>query len=123
MRVTDLIEALRNAGPDAEVVVCLEVPDGLGDYLLLGESTASFAEPCPGDDGRFLALSAMTLANLASQSAGPSLLRELAKALERGQIRWMENGEWRMENASTTRGMMACGDGLRSNFSTAVPDG
>lgn len=117
MRVSDLIEALRDAGPDAEAVVCLKVPDGLVDYLLLGESTALFAEPCPGNDGRFLVRSAMTLADLASQSAGPSLLRELAKALERGQIRW------RMENASTTRGMMACGDRLRSKLSTAAPWG
>ena len=91
MRVSDLMEALRDASPDAEVVVCLKVPDGLGDYLLFSESAASFAEPYPGDDGRFLVHSTISIAELASQSAEPSIVRELASALER-EADSMENG-------------------------------
>ena len=82
MRVSELAEALRGRDPDAEVVVCLKVPDGLGDYLLFSESAASFAEPYPGDDGRFLVHSTMPLRDLASQAPVP-LLRELSAALER----------------------------------------
>lgn len=91
MRVSDLIEALRGAGHDAEVVVCFKVPDGLGDYLLFSESMASFAEPYPGDDGRFLVHSTMSLGELASQTCAP-LLRELATALER-EAEMMEKAE------------------------------
>ena len=81
MRVSELTEALMGCNPDAEVVVCLKVPDGLGDYLLFGESASSFAEPYPGDDGRFLVRSTMPLGELASQMCAP-MLRELAMALE-----------------------------------------
>ena len=80
MRVSDLMEALRDASPNAEVVVCLKVPDGLGDYLLFSESAASSAEPYPGDDGRLLVHSTMPLGELASQTCAP-MLRELARAL------------------------------------------
>ena len=92
MRVSDLMGALRDASHDAEVVVGLKVPDGLGDYLLFSESAASFAEPYPGDDGRFLVHSTMALAELASQSDDPSIVRELARALE-GEADSMENSE------------------------------
>ena len=81
MRVSDLAESLRGCNPDAEVVVCLKVPDGLGDYLLFGESAASLAEPYPGDDGRFLVHSTMPLGELSSQTCAP-MLRVLARALE-----------------------------------------
>ena len=81
MRVSELAETLRGCSPDAEVVVCLKVPDGLGDYLLFSESEASSAEPYPGDDGRFLVHSTMPLGELSSQTCAP-MLRELARALE-----------------------------------------
>jgi hypothetical protein len=82
---------LRDTGPDAEIFACLKVPDGLGDYLLFSESDASFAEPYPGDDGRFLVHSTMTLRELASQTFAPTL-RELARALE-NEADSMENEE------------------------------
>jgi hypothetical protein len=81
MRVSELAETLRGCSPDAEVVVCLKVPDGLGDYLLFSESEASSAEPYPGDDGRLLVHSTMPLGELSSQTCAP-MLRELARALE-----------------------------------------
>ena len=82
MKVSDLLDALRGPGPDADVVVCLEVPDGLGDYLLFTETPASFAEPYPGDGGRFLVHSTSGLADIASQAFHPSVMRELARAIE-----------------------------------------
>ena len=96
MRVSDLLGALRDANPEAEVTLCLRIPDGLGDCLLFSESTALFAEPYPGDDGRFLVHSTMTLGELASQALEPSIVRELAKALER-EADSMENGDCRNE--------------------------
>ena len=81
MRVSELAETLMGCNPDAEVIVCLKVPDGLGDYLLFSESAATFAEPYPGDDGKLLVHSTMPLRELASQTHAP-MLRELARALE-----------------------------------------
>lgn len=56
-----------------EVVTWLEIPDGEGDYLLFSECPPSFAEPYPGDDGRFLVHAALTLGELASQACDPAL--------------------------------------------------
>lgn len=81
MRVSELIGALRELGPDAEVAVCIEVPDGEGDHLLFSECPSSFAEPYPGDDGRLLVHATVTLEELAAQACDPSAIRELAKAL------------------------------------------
>ena len=83
MKTSDLIDALRESIPDAEVVTCLKVPDGEGDYLLFGECPVSFAEPYPGDDGRFLVHATVTLEELVSQACDPSVIREVARALER----------------------------------------
>ena len=83
MKVSELADALRGSNPEAEVVTCLEIPDGDGDYLLFSECPPSFAEPYPDDDGRFLVHAALTLGELASQACDPSVIRELARALER----------------------------------------
>ena len=83
MKVSELADALHGSGPGAEVVMCLEVPDGEGDYLLFSECPSSFAEPYPGDDGRFLVHATVTLGELVSQACDPSVIRELARALER----------------------------------------
>ena len=83
MKVSELADALLGRNPEAEVVVCLKVPDGEGDYLLFCECPPSFAEPYPGDDGRFLVHATVTLGELASQACDPSVIRELAMALER----------------------------------------
>lgn len=93
MRVSDLLDALRGSSPDADVVVCLEVPDGLGDHLLFAETPASFAEPYPGDEGRFLVHSTAGLSDIASQAFDPSVMRELARAIEREAER-MESNEY-----------------------------
>ena len=82
MNVSELMDALRGSGPESEVVTCLKVPDGEGDYLLFSECPTSFAEPYPGDDGRFLVHATVTLGELVSQTCDPSVVRELAKALE-----------------------------------------
>ena len=85
MKVSELVDALRGSNPEAEVVTCLEIPDGdgEGDYLLFSECPPSLAEPYPGDDGRFLVHAALTLGELVSQACDPSVIRELARALER----------------------------------------
>ena len=83
MKVSELMEALRCASPDAEVVSCIEVPDGEGDYLLFGEVPASGAEPYPGDGSRFLVRSSIALDELVSQACDASVVRNLASALER----------------------------------------
>lgn len=83
MKVSELADALRGSNPGAEVIACLKVPDGEGDYLLFSELPSSFAEPYPGDGGRFLVHATVTLAELASQACDPSVVRELARALER----------------------------------------
>ena len=83
MKVSELIGALRESSPDAEVVMCLKVPDGEGDYLLFSECPSSFAEAYPGVDGRLLVHATVTLEELVSQACDPSVIRELAKALER----------------------------------------
>jgi len=82
MKVSELADALRGPNPEAEVVMCLKVPDGEGDYLLFSELPPSFAEPYPGDDGRFLVHANVTLGMLASQACDPSVIRDLARALE-----------------------------------------
>jgi hypothetical protein len=64
------------------LVTWLEIPDGEGDYLLFSECPPSFAEPYPGDDGRFLVHVTVTLEELVVQACDPSVIRELAKALE-----------------------------------------
>lgn len=83
MKVSELMGALRGSSPDAEVVMCLKVPDGEGDYLLFSELPATFAEPYPGDDGRFLVHASVTLEELVAQACDPSVIRELAKAVGR----------------------------------------
>lgn len=83
MKVSELADALRGRDPEAEVVVCLKVPDGEGDYLLFSECPPSLAEPYPGDDRRFLVHATVTLGELVSQACDPSVIRELARALER----------------------------------------
>ena len=93
MKVSDLLDALRGSSPDADVVVCLEVPDGLGDYLLFTETPASFAEPYPGDEGRFLVHSTADLSDIASQAFDPSVMRELARAIDHEAER-MESNEY-----------------------------
>ena len=82
MRVSELMDALRGSNPDAEVIACLKVPDGEGDYLLFNECPASFAEPYPGHDAKFLVHATITIGELVSQACDPSIVRELAKALE-----------------------------------------
>ena len=91
MKVSELADALHGSGPGAEVVMCLKVPDGEGDYLLFSECPPSFAEPYPGDDGRFLVHATVTLGELVSQACDPSVIRELARALER-EADSMESG-------------------------------
>ena len=91
MKVSELVDALRGSNPEAEVVACVKVPDGEGDYLLFSECPSSFAEPYPGDGGRFLVHATVTLAELASQACDPSVLRELAEALVR-EADSMESG-------------------------------
>ena len=91
MKVSELADALHGSGPGAEVVMCLKVPDGEGDYLLFSECPPSFAEPYPGDDGRFLVHATVTLGELVSQACDPSVIRELARALER-EAASMESG-------------------------------
>ena len=93
MKVSELIGALRESSPDAEVVMCLKVPDGVGDYLLFSECPPSFAEPYPGDDGKFLVHATVTLEELVAQACDPSVIRELAKAVGRKADR--------MESAAT----------------------
>ena len=83
MKVSELADALHGSGPGAEVVMCLKVPDGEGDSLLFSKCPPSFAEPYPGDDGRFFVHATVTLGELVSQACDPSVVRELAKALER----------------------------------------
>ena len=87
MDASELMEAMQGADPDAEVIVCLEVPaaspEDEGGPLLFAEAAASSAEPYPGDTGRLLIHAHMALGELASQAIGPSSLRELADALER----------------------------------------
>jgi len=83
MKVSELADALRGQDPEAEVVTCLKVPDGEGDYLLFSECPSSFAEPYPGDGGRFLVHATVTIGELVSQACHPSVIRELASALER----------------------------------------
>ena len=93
MKVSELVDALRGSNPEAEVVACVKVPDGEGDYLLFAECASSFAEPYPGDGGRFLMHATVTLGELASQACDASVVRELARALEREADR--------MESAAT----------------------
>lgn len=83
MRVSELMDALQGSNPESEVITCLKVPDGEGDYLLFSECPSSFAEPYPGDEGRFLVHATVTLGELVSQACNPSVIRELARALER----------------------------------------
>ena len=78
----ELTGALRGSDPDAEAVTCPEVPGADGGYLLLGESAASFAEPYPGDDAKFLVHTTVTLGELVSQACDPSVIRNLAEALD-----------------------------------------
>lgn len=92
MRVSELI-ALRESSPGAEVVMRLKVPDGEGDYLLFSECPPSFAEPYPGDDGKFLVHATVMLEELVAQACDPSVIRELAKAVGREADR--------MESAAT----------------------
>ncbi|MBR3158984.1 MAG: hypothetical protein IKF14_07745 [Atopobiaceae bacterium] len=91
MKVSELVDALRESRSDAEVVTCLKVPDGEGDYLLFVECPSSFAERYPGDGGRFLVHATVTIGGLVSQAGDPSVIRELAKALER-EADSMESG-------------------------------
>lgn len=80
-KVQGLTGALRGLNPDAEATTYPEVPDADGGHLPLGESVASFAEPCPGDDARFLARTTVTLGELVSRACDPSVIRNLANAL------------------------------------------
>jgi hypothetical protein len=82
MRVSELMDALRESNPDAEVITCLKVPDADGDYLLFSESPASFAEPYPGNDAKFLVHTTVTLGGLVSQACDSSIIRDFAKALD-----------------------------------------
>ena len=82
MKVSELMDALHGSNPDAEVITCLKVPDADGDYLLFSESLASSAEPYPGNDAKFLVHATITIGELVSQACDPSIVRELAKALE-----------------------------------------
>lgn len=82
MRVSELIDALRGSNPDAEVIACLKVPDGEGDYLLFNECPASFAEPYPGNGAKFLVHTTVTLGELVSRACDPSVVRDLARALD-----------------------------------------
>ena len=96
MKTSDLIDALRESIPDAEVVTCLKVPDGEGDYLLFGERPVSFAEPYPGDDGRFLVHATVTFTCACPTTALPPLRSLLQRP--RGGLR--EHGQACRENDS-----------------------
>lgn len=74
---------LAGADPRAEVDVVLEVPDGDGDFLPCPVVGATGFEPCPWDDGRFLARARVSLRELLSGACDPYLLRALAEAIER----------------------------------------
>ena len=76
------MDGLRGSNPDAEVITCLKVPDADGDYLLLGESLASSAEPYPGNDAKFLVHTTVTLGGLVSQACDSSIIRNFARALD-----------------------------------------
>lgn len=82
MIVSELIDALHGSNPDAEVVTCLKVPDEDGGYLPFRGSLASFAEPYPGNGAEFLVHTTVTLGELVSQACDPSVVRDLAKALD-----------------------------------------
>ena len=73
------------------MVTCLKVPDDDGDYLLFSESPTSSAEPYPGNDVKFLVHATVTLGELVSQACDPSVIRELARALE-SEADSMESG-------------------------------
>ena len=83
MNVSELIEVLDGAAPDAEVEVCFKIDDGNGDYLLFMESDVACAEPYPGDGGRFLVHSTVTPKAIARSFFVHESVRELASALER----------------------------------------
>ena len=76
------MDVLRGSNPDAEAVTCIKIPDADGDYLLLGESLASSAEPYPGNDAKFLVHTTVILGDLVSQACDPSITRDLAEALD-----------------------------------------
>ena len=83
MRVSDLLGELLGSNPDAEVVVCFKVLNDSGEYFLLfNETPASFAEPYPGDDGKFLVHATTSLPGISSQAMGSPVMRELAVAFE-----------------------------------------
>ena len=91
MKVSELMGALRGSNPDAEVITCLKVPDADGDYLLFSESLASSAEPCPGNDAKFLVHTTVTLGGLVSQACDSSIIRNFARALD-NEADTMESG-------------------------------
>ena len=91
MKVSELMDALRGSNPDAEVIACLKVPDGEGDYLLFNECPASSAEPYPGNDAKFLVHTTVTLGGLVSQACDPSIIRNFARALD-NEADTMESG-------------------------------
>ena len=82
MKVSELADALRGSNPEAEVVTCLEIPDGEGDYLLFSECPPSLAEPYPGDDGRFLVHAALTLGELVDAVMAAAAVMRGEKTME-----------------------------------------
>lgn len=89
---------MRGRNPEADVDVSLGVCDDRDDPPPLTGAPVVFAEPHPGDDGRFLVHARIGLAGPAGQTEGAPLPRDLAASVEREADRIDEEEARQSEN-------------------------